>query len=368
MTRDIQTNIKVCIIIGTRPEIIKMSPLIRACRKRRIDYFVLHTGQHYSYEMDKKMFEDLELENPKYNLDAGSMEFRKQVGMMTRKIEEILGKEKPDIVFVEGDTNSVLAGAIAASNLGIAVGHVEAGLRSNDLSMLEETNRIITDNLSGFLFPPTEDAARNLKEECIKGNVFLTGNTIVDAVLQNLEIADKKVDILNKLKLKKGGYMTVTAHRAENVDVRERLQGILDGLSLVSMEFNMPVIYPIHPRTEKMIEEFGISRPKNITFIKPLGFLEFLQLEAGSSLMITDSGGVQEEACILKVPCVTVRDNTERPETVQLGMNALSGTDPQKILSSARNMLKKRISWKNPFGDGDAAEKILDITMKWLSK
>ena len=357
---------KACIIVGTRPEIIKMSPVIRACELKGAEYFVLHTGQHYSYELDRKMFEDLELKEPRYNLDVGSKPFAKQVGFMVAKIKEILKKEKPDIVFVQGDTNSVLAGAIASSSLSIPLVHVEAGLRSFDLSMVEETNRIITDNLSSLLFAPTEEAVKNLNDESITKNVFLTGNTIVDAVRQNLEIANKKVDILGKLGLKKDRYVAVTAHRAENVDVKERLQGILEGLKLVGEELGIPIIYPIHPRTEKMINEFRIEKPGNIRFLKPMGFLEFLQLESNAKLIITDSGGLQEEACILKIPCVTVRDSTERPETVKLGMNVLAGADQDKIAESARLMLKKKIVWKNPFGDGKSGERIVEISLKHL--
>ncbi len=356
---------KVCILIGTRPEIIKMAPLIRACEKKGLDYFILHTGQHYSYEMDRKFFEDLELKKPRYNLNVGGEEYRKQVGLMIREIMKVLAKERPDIVFVQGDTNSVLAGALAANKLGIKVGHHEAGLRSHDLTMLEETNRIITDHVADLLFAPTKDALNNLKEEGIDPKrVFLTGNTVVDAVQQNLKISDKKVDVLKRLELKKGHYIVVTAHRAENVDVHQRLRGILDGLTLVSHFVKIPIIYPIHPRTRKNIKIFGFSVPSNITLIEPLGYLEFLQLEANARLIITDSGGLQEEACILKVPCVTIRDNTERPETIKAGINVLAGTEPGKILESVKKMLEDGRRWINPFGDGKAGERIIDLWVK----
>jgi len=351
----------ICIIIGTRPEIIKMAPLIRVCEKKKLDYFILHTGQHYSFEMDKKFFDDLELAAPKYNLNVGSREYRKQVGMMIRDVSSILKKEKPDIVFVQGDTNSVLAGALAANKLGIPVGHHEAGLRSHDLTMLEETNRIITDHISDFLFAPTKDALHNLKEEGISGAIH-TGNTVVDAVQQNLIIANKKVDILKKLKVNRKEYIIVTAHRAENVDIEKRLRNIVTGLELVAEEFKIPVIYPIHPRTLKNMEKYNI-RPENLRLVDPLGYLEFLQLEESAKLVITDSGGLQEESCILKVPCVTIRDNTERPETIDAGVNILAGTDPECILRCSKDMVSKKISWINPFGDGKAAEKIINT---WL--
>ena len=356
---------KVGIIIGTRPEIIKMSPLIRACEKNeKIEYFVLHTGQHYSYELDKKMFEDLELSEPKYNLEIGSAEYRKQIGEMVSKITGILSTEKPDIIYIEGDTNTVLAGAIAASNLGIKVGHVEAGLRSHDLRMQEEINRINADNLSEFLFAPTENSVENLKNESIIGKIFMTGNTITDAVIQNLEIANKKVDILKNLGLEKQNYIVVTIHRAENVDDKDTLKKILEGLEAVGKEFNISLIYPIHPRTEKMIENFSLTKPNNIRFISPLGFLEFLQLESNAKLIITDSGGLQEEASILKVPCVTVRISTERPETIEAGVNIIAGTTPKGILESAKKMMDKQIIWKPLYGDGNAAQKIIDLTLK----
>jgi len=355
----------ICILIGTRPEIIKMAPLIRACEKKNLDYFILHTGQHYSYEMDRKIFLDLELREPKYNLNVGGQEYRKQVGLMIREIMKILKKEKPDIVFVQGDTNSVLAGALAANKLRIKVGHHEAGLRSHDLTMLEETNRIITDHIADFMFAPTKDALKNLKDEGINSdNVFLTGNTVVDAVKQNLELCDKKVDALKKLSLEKKKYIVVTAHRAENVDIEKRLRGIFDGLALVHQYLKLQVVYPIHPRTVINMKKFGISAPVGVNLIEPLGYLEFLQLEANALLIITDSGGLQEEACILKVPCVTVRDNTERPETVDAGINILAGTDPKKILESVKEMLQDHKKWVNPFGDGKAGERIIDLWQK----
>ncbi len=356
---------KICIIIGTRPEIIKMAPLIRACEKMKLDYFILHTGQHYTYEMDRKFFEELELNEPKYNLNVGGQEYRKQVGMMIREIMDILRKELPDIVFVQGDTNSVLAGALAANKLRIKIGHHEAGLRSHDLTMLEETNRIITDHISDYLFAPTEAALRNLKDEGInEGKMFLTGNTIVDAVEQNLKIADKRVDVLKRLGLGKKGYVVVTAHRAENVDIEKRLRGILEGLVLVQRYLKVPIIFPTHPRTANNIKRFSLSVPDSIRLLDPMGYLEFLQLEGNARLIITDSGGLQEEACILKIPCVTIRDNTERPETIEAGMNILAGTDPKKILESTKLMLADRKEWTNPFGDGKAGERILDIWLK----
>lgn len=361
---------KACILLGTRPEIIKMTPLIRACENNDIDYYILHTGQHYSYEMDKKICEDLEIPQPKYNLKVGGQPYRKQVGKMIRSIMEILEKDTPDIVFVQGDTNSVLAGALAANKLGIKVGHHEAGLRSHDLTMLEETNRIITDHIADYMFAPTKDALRNLKEEGLsEDKTFYTGNTVVDAVMQNTKLAEEKTTIISDLELEKDGFILVTAHRAENVDVLKRLQGIIDGLILVEQFTKLPIVYPIHPRTKKMIEQYNIEIPRNIKLIDPVGYLEFLQLESNARIIITDSGGVQEEACIMNVPCVTIRDNTERPETIEAGSNILAGTEPNKILEATKKMLdKKETIWDNPFGDGNAGERIIDTWLKTEGK
>lgn len=352
------------IILGTRPEIIKMSPVIRECEQRGMDYFILHTGQHYSYEMDKVFFEEFELPQPAYNLDSGSGTHAEQTGKIMIGIEKILMKEKPDVVLVLGDTNTVMAGALAATKLQIKVGHVEAGLRSYDRTMPEEINRVLTDHISDYLFSPTETAKENLLREGIQEDkISVTGNTIVDAVYQNLEIARRKADVLEKLDLKPGEYFLVTAHRQENVDVKDRLKGMLKGLELIRKEFSLPVIFSVHPRTQGRIKEFGLSLD-GINAIDPTGFLEFLQLESNAKLILTDSGGVQEEACILEVPCVTLRDNTERPETVEAGSNILAGADPNRMLECAELMLKKEKGWKNPFGDGKAGKKIMEILMK----
>ena len=351
--------VKLCIVLGTRPEIIKMSPIIRACEAQDIDYFILHTGQHYSYEMDQKFFVELELPQVKYNLDVGSGSQAVQTAKILTGIEDILLKEKPDVVFVQGDTNTVMAGALAASKLHIKIGHVEAGLRSYDRTMPEEINRVIADHISDYLYAPTETSQRNLLAEGIpESKIFVTGNTVVDAAYQNLEISKKRMNVLDELGIHPKKYFLVTAHRAENVDVRERLMGILDGLKIIGAKYNLPVIFPMHPRTVKMVNEFGLSLD-GITVTKPFGYLEFLQLEENARLILTDSGGLQEEGCILGTPCVTLRDNTERPETVEAGANVLAGTNTAKILTLTEQMLNTNVTWQNPFGNGDAAEKIL---------
>ncbi len=335
-----------------------MSPVIKECERRGMDYFILHTGQHYSYNMDRVFFEQLRLPEARYNLEIGSGTHGEQTGRMMAGIEKVLMDEKPEAVLVQGDTNTVLAGALAAVKLGIKVGHVEAGLRSYDRRMPEEINRILTDHCSDYLFAPTEKAKNILLGEGISENmIFVTGNTIVDAVHQNLKIANER-KILEELDIEPKGYFLVTAHRQENVDDPVRFAGIVVGLEKLSKELNTAVIYPIHPRSRKRIQEFGIHMNSSIRLIEPTDFLDFLQLESNARLVLTDSGGVQEETCILGVPCVTLRDNTERPETVGVGSNILAGTDSEKIVESARRMLFKGKDWKNPFGDGKAAERI----------
>ncbi|MEA3324846.1 MAG: UDP-N-acetylglucosamine 2-epimerase (non-hydrolyzing) [Euryarchaeota archaeon] len=360
---------KICIIIGTRPEIIKMSPVVRACERQGLDWFMIHTGQHYSYNMDRAFFEQLKLPDARYNLDVGfgSGGHGEQTGRMLAGIEEVLIKEEPGAVLVEGDTNTVLAGALAASKLGIKVGHVEAGLRSYDRRMPEEINRVVADHISDYLFAPTVRSRDILLGEGVSDEkVFVTGNTVVDAVYQNRGIANDGGETLESicagLDLESNRYLLATAHRQENVDDAVRFAGILKGLELISDEFSLPVIYPTHPRSRKMMEEFSLDAV-GVTFTEPLDYLSFLKLEADARLVLTDSGGVQEETCILNVPCVTLRDNTERPETAMVGANVLVGVDPGKILEGARVMLDRARDWENPFGDGRAGERIVSITI-----
>lgn len=351
----------ISIILGTRPEIIKMAPIIRECQRRSFDFFVLHTGQHYSYQMDRIFFEELELSPPEHNLDVGSGSHGEQTGRILAGTEKVLEKERPDVVLVQGDTNTVMAGALAAAKLHIKVGHVEAGLRSYDRSMPEEINRVVADHVSDYCFAPTEVSKANLLKEGIgEEKIHVTGNTIVDSVYQNLEISRRKVNVLSDLGLKPKEYFLVTAHRQENVDSRERLGEIIRGLEMVEKEFGLPVIFPVHPRTRKMVESFGFKFD-GIRAIEPLGFLEFLQLEGNARLALTDSGGVQEEACILGVPCVTLRENTERPETVEVGGNVLVGARSEGIQKGVFIMLNKDNGWKNPFGNGTSGKAIINI-------
>ena len=356
---------KIFIILGTRPEIIKMSSVIRECIKKKLNFSILHTNQHYSENLDKVFFKELNLPEPEYNLNVGSGTHAEQIAKILVGVEKILLKEKPDIVLVLGDTNTVLAGALAAAKLHIKIGHIEAGLRSYYREMPEEMNRILTDHCSDLLFAPTKKAKDILLNEGISNkNIFITGNTIIDAVFQNLKLAEKESKILKKLNLSKKGYFLMTAHRAENVDNKDKLRGILKGAKMVSKKFSLPVIYPIHPRTRKMMKRFKLKASDKVRLLEPLGYLDFLKLENSAKLILTDSGGIQEEACAMRVPCMTLRDNTERPETIDVGSNLLSGANSLSILKCVSKMLNKNRKWKNPFGSGKTAEKIIKIIQK----
>jgi UDP-N-acetylglucosamine 2-epimerase (non-hydrolysing) len=314
--------------------------------------------------MDRIFFQQLALPNPKYNLGVGSGTHGKQTGEMLIGVEKILSEEMPDIVLVEGDTNTVLAGALAAVKLGIKVGHVEAGLRSYDRQMPEEVNRVLVDHCSDFLFAPTEKSESILLHEGIsQEKVFMVGNTIVDAIDQNLEIANHRNQIPKQLGIASREYFLATVHRQENVDEKKRFKGIIEGLKQVQSQFHLSVIYPIHPRAQKRLKEFGLAT-ENLTLIEPLDYLGFLQLENNAKLVLTDSGGVQEETCILGVPCVTMRDNTERPETVDVGSNILVGTNSDCILNGTKAMLSRQNRWKNPFGDGRTGKRIINLLWK----
>lgn len=351
----------IAIILGTRPEIIKCSPLVRELEARGEQYYVVHTGQHYSFSMDKVFFEDLRLPEPKYHLNVGSGEHGEQTGAMLAGIERIFASDMPDTVLVQGDTNTVLAGSLVASKSPCRLGHVEAGLRSFDRTMPEEVNRVVSDHLSDLLFAPTKTAKDHLLSEGIADNkVFVTGNTVVDALQAHVEISREQYGdepVAGK------DYILVTSHRQENVDNPTRLKSILSAMGRLSEEFGLEVVFPAHPRTVKMISHFGFTPPEGVSVIDPVGYLQFLQMEARASLIVTDSGGIQEEACILGVPCVTIRDNTERPETVDVGANVVAGTDEDVIVAKARMMLGKKGEWENPYGDGTSGKRILDICL-----
>ncbi len=364
-------SLKIAVIIGTRPEIIKMAPVIDEIEQRNIEYILIHTGQHYDHEMSDQFFLDLELKKPDYNIGVGSGSHGKQTANMIIGIEDVLLKEKPDLVLVQGDTNAVLSGAIVASKLHIPLGHVEAGLRSYDKSMPEEINREVADICSQMFFVPTEESAVNLLLAGISPkDIFITGNTVVDACVRNLKIAKNKSEMPFKID-REDKILTLTMHRAENVDNSIRLQNIID--ALMELE-DVTVIFPAHPRTLKNLEKYELlekmENAKHIQIIKPVGYLDFLLLLSKSKLIMTDSGGLQEEAITLNIPCVTLRYNTERPETVTAGGNVLLGADKDVIVKNVNEILNnseiyaKMSNAKNPYGDGDSSKKILNSIIK----
>lgn len=346
---------KIASVVGVRPQFVKASVVSRELRKRH-EEILIHTGQHYDYEMNKIFFEELCIPEPDYYLGVGSGSHGFQTGEMLRKIEEIFLREKPDLVLTYGDTNSTLAGALAASKLGIKSAHVEAGLRSFDRSMPEEINRILTDHCSDILFCPTQNAVDNLKKEGIAENVFLTGDVMVDSLLFNKEIAEKKSQILKNLNLNSKEYLVATIHRASNTDNKENLKNIVDALS----ELNETVVFPVHPRTEKLLQKYGLyDRLKDsIYLINPVGFLDFIKLMNHAKMILTDSGGVQKEAYILKVPCVTLRENTEWVETLEEGWNLLVGSNKRNIVKTVDEFKPSSTCYKNVYGEGSSSQKI----------
>lgn len=364
---------KVAVVVGTRPGIIKMSPLVKELDRRDIPNLLIHAGQHYSQNLDDTFFEDLNLRTPDYHLEqTKECEFHgEQTAEMLQGIEQVLIAEKPKVVLVCGDANYNLAGALAARKLQIVVGHVEAGLRSEDWSMPEEHNRIIIDHISEHLFAPTDEARQNAIRDNVKGEIHVTGNTVVDAVYENKDIAADSSDILDTLKIEPKGYFLVTAHREENVDNVDNLSSIINILKEVDTEYDEEIIFSIHPRTVKMLERFDLKHEINsidsLNIIDPVGYFDFLQLESNAFMILTDSGGIQEEACILQIPCVTMRANTERPETVSVGANIVAGVEQESVMQAIETMKTTTKEWENPFGDGDAAKRIINVSEAHLN-
>jgi len=350
---------KTASIIGARPNFIKAALVSREIRKR-FKEVLIHTGQHYDYEMDKIFFQELNIPEPDYHLGVGSGSHGYQTGEMLKRIEEVLIKEKPDIVLVYGDTNSTLAGALAAVKLHIKVGHIEAGLRSFDKRMPEEINRVLTDHCSDMLFCPTQTAMNNLRNEGIINGVYLTGDVMVDTLRENIVIAERNSKILDKLGLKPMSYYLATVHRAENTDDFNRLRNIVDAFYEIEN-----LVFPCHPRTEKCLKKFGLwDELSTVKIIKPIGYFDMLVLEKNANKILTDSGGVQKEAYILKTPCITLRENTEWVETVEDGWNVLVGTDREKIIKKA-NDFEPKGEQRNVFGDGKASKRIIEIIIEY---
>jgi len=347
---------KILSVVGARPNFVKLAPLSRAVRNK-FEEVIVHTGQHYNYEMDKIFFDELGIPEPDYHLGVGSGTHGHQTGEMIKRIEDVLIEEEPELVLDFGDTNTTLAGAIAAVKLHIKIAHVEAGLRSYDKKMPEEINRVLVDHCSDLLFCPTKTAVDNLRNEGIVGGVYLTGDVMVDSLNYCITIAEKKSKILGELGLKPKEYFLATVHRAENTDDPEKLRRIVDAFCEAGN-----VVFPCHPRTEKLLRQFGLwdRLQENVKIIKPIGYFDMLLLEKNSKKILTDSGGVQKEAYILGVPGITLRDNTEWVETVEDGWNVLVGAEKEKIVKAIREF-EPETEQRDVFGKGDASEKMVRI-------
>ena len=344
----------VAVVVGTRPGIVMFAPIIHALRREHVPHFVIHTGQHYAPNMDAQFFQDLELPESEYKISGVSE--RKthgaQTAAMLEGVESILLKEQPCLVLVGGDANTNLAGALAARKLRIAVGHVEAGERSYDWRMPEEHNRRMIDHISDYLFTTGEKGKKQLEKESVQGEIIVTGNPIVDASLQHLSLALQKSDALRRFSLVPKGYALLTTHRGENVDFPELLRRSLEGVSRASQVLNLPVIFLAHPRTQKRLREFGLWEWAHdlpgVSVRDAVGYLDFLNLIAHARLVFTDSGGVQQEACIHQVAAVTLRENTEWVETLEHGANRLAGTDPERIVAAARKARETIMAFCQP--------------------
>jgi UDP-N-acetylglucosamine 2-epimerase (non-hydrolysing) len=354
-------------VVGARPNFMKVAPNVAAMKRRPAQFqpLVVHTGQHYDAAMSDSFFRDLELPQPDTHLGVGSASHAAQTAAVMERFEPVVIKEKPDWVLVVGDVNSTLACALVCVKLGVKVAHVEAGLRSRDRTMPEEINRLLTDQIADLLLTPSADADANLRAEGIPAErIRLVGNVMIDALLQNLERA-RSSRIKSELGVVDKDYGVLTLHRPSNVDAPDTFARILAALESITQ--TLPVIFPVHPRTRKTIAELGLSDRvvsiKNLRLIEPLGYLDFLSLYSSARLVLTDSGGIQEETTALGIPCLTLRENTERPITVELGTNVVVGTDTARIVtaaSAALNGSAKKTTHQPPLWDGHAAERILD--------
>ncbi len=360
---------KVLNIVGARPNFMKIAPIVREMRRRKDEFLplIVHTGQHYDEAMSDSFFRDLGIPKPDYHLEVGSHSHAVQTAKIMMAFEPIVLAEKPDWVLVVGDVNSTIACALVCAKLGVKVAHVEAGLRSRDRTMPEEINRILTDAISDLLLTTSQDADENLKAEGVTADkIKFVGNVMIDSLFYNLEKsrnskAREDLDLIDK------DYAVLTLHRPSNVDEKEVFTSLLDALILISEK--IPVIFPVHPRTRGNIERFGFAervKSSNIRLIEPLGYLDFMNLYSSAKLVLTDSGGLQEETTALSIPCLTLRENTERPITIELGTNKLVGTNTEKIKQAAFEILEnssKKDKQIPPLWDGHAAERICDALL-----
>jgi UDP-N-acetylglucosamine 2-epimerase (non-hydrolysing) len=355
--------IKIINIVGARPNFMKIAPIMKAFKSSdEIEPLLVHTGQHYDEKMSDLFFRQLGIPEPDINLEVGSSSHAVQTANIMKAFEPVVLEHKPDVVLVVGDVNSTIACGLVAVKLGVKLVHIEAGLRSFDRTMPEEINRILTDSISDLLFCTEQSGVDNLiKEGIAEEKIFLAGNVMIDTLLGNKTKADES-DILDKLGLKEDDFAVLTLHRPSNVDDSNIFGGILDALEVIQND--MPVIFPIHPRTLRNMKSFNFEsrfgQMPNLKLIEPLGYLDFLKIMSCARIVLTDSGGIQEETTILKVPCLTLRDNTERPVTIECGLNQLVGTNPEKIIHAYRKVMKTGVKQTNvpPLWDGLAAERI----------
>ncbi len=362
---------KIVSVVGTRPNLIKIAAIIDEIRRfPEIGHILIHTGQHYDKNLSRIFFEDLGLPEPNYNLEIGSGSQTRQTAKVMLALEPLLYELQPDLVLVVGDVNSTLAASLVAVNLGFRLAHVEAGMRSFDRSMPEEINRIITDSISDYLFTTEASANENLTQEGIpKEKIFFVGNVMIDTLMRYKELA-LALDLPARYNLKSNGYGLLTLHRPSNVDVHEVLSGIVD--AVIDVSESIPLFFPIHPRTRKKMQEFGLIKKikllSNIHIVEPLGYLEFLNMMAKARLVLTDSGGIQEETTILGVPCLTLRENTERPVTIIDGTNQLIGVNPEKIISAVQSVLNENCVKKErpALWDGQSAQRIVNVILNLI--
>lgn len=363
--------LKVILVAGARPNFMKIAPVVAAMKRRATEFqlVLVHTGQHYDDAMSNAFFRDLNLPTPDVYLGVGSASHAAQTAAVMAAFEPVVLKEKPDWVVVVGDVNSTLACALVCSKLQIRVAHVEAGLRSRDRTMPEEINRLLTDQIADLLLTPSRDADANLRAEGIpETRIRFVGNVMIDSLITQRERA-RQSTILTALKLEEQNYAVLTLHRPSNVDEQDAFARILDALAAIGGR--LPIIFPIHPRTRKMIDELGLAdrirSTANLKLIEPVGYLDFLQLMSCARLVLTDSGGIQEETTVLGIPCITLRGNTERPVTIELGTNTIAGTETQKIIAAANQALNDPPDKTNlripPLWDGNTADRILDALL-----
>ncbi len=360
---------KIINVCGARPNFMKIAPLMRAFAKRPgVQALIVHTGQHYDEAMSRSFFDDLQLPRPDVNLEVGSHSHAVQTALIMQRFEPVLEQERPDAILVVGDVNSTIACALVAVKLQVPVIHVEAGLRSRDRTMPEEINRLLTDAISDLLFVTEASGVENLEREGVDSSkIHLVGNVMIDTLLAHREMAEKS-DVLGRLGLEPQTYAALTLHRPATVDHPEVLSGVCDALEEIQQ--TLPIIFPVHPRTRGRLEQSGLLKRveamPGMKLTPPLGYLDFLKLMSAAKLVLTDSGGIQEETTVLGVPCLTMRENTERPSTITEGTNQLVGMDPEKILAAFRHVMMGGIEHRvPPLWDGQAAERIADTIALW---